>query len=121
MDEIKKEVNGIIDNNIPFVPPQKKPLLSPLTQIDMQLGFLIGTICGIIGADVCILIFIDMNWIFKMFTVIGALGVLGSLSLGLFQTIMQRRQLISQMNGLKDLEEMFKASQSRVADPSYIQ
>ena len=31
MDEIKKEVNGIIDNNIPFVPPQKKPLLSPLT------------------------------------------------------------------------------------------
>ena len=121
MDDIKTPVNEIINTNTPVVPVvAKKPLLSPLTQIDMQLGFLIGTIVGIIGADICILVFIEMAFIFKVFVVIGALGILGSLSLGLFQTVNMRKQYLASQNQAKQFKDMFAASQSKVSDPGYV-
>ena len=121
VDEIKTPVNEVINTNTPVMPVQKKPLISPLTQLDMQVGFLIGTIIGIIGADVCILIYVEMSWIFQMFVIIGALGVLGSLALGLFQTLGMRKQYIASQNQVKQFQDMFAASQSKVSDPSYIQ
>ena len=68
--------------------------MSPQTQFEAQIGFLIGILIGAISAWVMVIFFTPWQWYFKLFATIGSFGIVGSLTLALFQTIGQRRQYI---------------------------
>lgn len=77
--------------------------LSEQTQIEAQIGFLIGILLGALSSWVLIMFFTPWEWYFKLFATIGEIGIVGSLSLALYQTIRQRRTYI---DAKKQFEEM---------------
>lgn len=68
--------------------------LSEQTQIEAQIGFTIGILIGAIAAGIFILFFTTWEWYFKMFSVIGSLGIIGSLILSLAQLFKARQSYI---------------------------
>ena len=80
--------------------------ISQQTQIEAQIGFLIGILIGALSSWVLVMFFIPWEWYFKFFATIGEIGIIGSLSLALLQTIAQRRQYLDAKKYLESEEEV---------------
>lgn len=83
----------------------KNTVNSPLGQIEAQIGFLIGTIFGVAGADISIILLMDLNIWIKIFTGIGGICILGTLALGLKQSLTARKNYIETMAEMKKINE----------------
>lgn len=83
----------------------KNTVNSPLGQLEMQIGFLIGTMIGILGADICIIVLVEMSVWIKVFTAIGGICVLGTLALGLKQSLSARKNYIETLAEMKKINE----------------
>lgn len=68
--------------------------LSEQTLIEAQIGFLWGIVIGVLASFVMIMFFTQWEWYFKLFAAIGQVGIIGSLGIGLYQTIKNRRHYI---------------------------
>ena len=79
--------------------------LSPQTQIEAQIGFLIGIMVGALSAWTMIMFFTPWEWYFKLFATIGEVGIIGSLGMALAQTIGQRRQYLDAKKQMDDAED----------------
>jgi len=78
--------------------------LSQQTQIESQIGFLIGILIGAFSSWVLIMFFTPWEWYFKLGATIGEIGIIGSLSLALTQTIGQRRQYLDAKKAMESIE-----------------
>jgi MFS family permease len=87
--------------------------LTEQTKIEAQIGFLIGILIGAISGGVLILFFTPWEWYFKLFSAIGSLGIIGSLSLSLYETIKIRRNFIETQ---KEMEKVNQESNSIIKD-----
>jgi len=79
--------------------------LSQQTQIEAQIGFLIGILLGALSSWVLIMFFTQWEWYFKVFATIGEIGILGSLSLALYQTIEQRKHYLESKKIMESINE----------------
>jgi hypothetical protein len=68
--------------------------LSEQTKIESNIGFVIGILVGAFAAWMFILFFTPWQWYFKVFSSIGSIGILGSLSLSLMELIKVRRNYL---------------------------
>lgn len=75
---------------------------SPQTQLEIQLGFTIGILIGAIGAGVLVLFFTTWEWYFKVISAIGSIGIIGSLTLAIFQIWNQRKNYLEALNMMKE-------------------
>lgn len=80
-------------------------VLSELTQIEAQIGFVCGIIVGALASWVFILFFTNMQWYFKVFSSIGELGIVGSLFLSLRASIYQRRQYLQTQQMMREAKK----------------
>lgn len=79
--------------------------LSEQTIIEAQIGFYAGILLGALASAVFILGFTNLAWYFKLFSAIGEIGILGSLSLALWQLIQARKRYLetmAEMNKVND-------------------
>jgi hypothetical protein len=90
--------------NIKF-PDVKELMNDPLKTLEMQIGFLAGTMIGILGADICIILLVDMSVWIKVFTAIGGICVLGTLALGLKQSLSARKNYVETLAEMKKINE----------------
>ena len=79
--------------------------LSQQTQIESQIGFLIGILIGAFSSWVLIMFFTPWEWYFKLFATIGEIGIIGSLSLALQQAVEQRRAYIDAKKTMESVGE----------------
>ena len=79
--------------------------ISQQTQIEAQIGFLIGIMLGALSSWVLIMFFTPWEWYFKLFATIGEIGIIGSLGLALMQTIAQRKQYLDAKKYMESEEE----------------
>ena len=79
--------------------------ISEQTQIEAQIGFLGGILVGALASWAMIMFFTPWEWYFKLFATIGEIGIIGSLSLALQQTIQGRRQYIEAKESFAKTEE----------------
>jgi uncharacterized membrane protein YeaQ/YmgE (transglycosylase-associated protein family) len=63
-------------------------------QIESQIGFFIGILVGVLGSGVMIMFFTDWEWYFKAFAFVGQVGIVGMISLGLYNAIKTRRRYL---------------------------
>ena len=68
--------------------------LSEQTLIESQIGFLLGIMVGALASWAMIMFFTPWEWYFKLFATIGEVGIIGSLSLGVYQAVTTRRQYL---------------------------
>jgi MFS family permease len=79
--------------------------LSEQTKIEAQIGFTIGILIGATAAGVLILFFTEWQWYFKLFSSIGSLGIIGSLSLALNELLKARRNYIATLKEMAKMKE----------------
>jgi len=75
--------------------------LSEQTKIEAQIAFLIGIIIGAMSGWMIILFFSNWQWYFKLFSSIGSLGIIGSISLSLLDQLNRRKALLE---ALKEMQ-----------------
>ena len=93
--------------------------LSQQTQIEAQIGFLIGIIIGALSSWILIMFFTPWEWYFKLGATIGEIGIIGSLSMALSQTIAQRRQYLDAKKTMESLgspSEDYKEEYDKIAN-----
>ena len=67
---------------------------SELTRINSQIAFTTGILIGAIAGGVLILFFTQWQWYFKLFSAIGSLGIIGTLSMGINDLFKHRKSYI---------------------------
>ena len=72
----------------------KNALNNPLVQINSQIGFTIGIMLGAFFGWIFLFLFMDWEWYFKLFSSVGSLSIIGSLGMGLYQLIQQRKNYL---------------------------
>jgi len=75
--------------------------LSEQTKIESQIAFLIGIIIGAMSGWMIILFFSNWQWYFKLFSSIGSLGIIGSISLSLLDQFNRRKALLEALREMK--------------------
>jgi len=77
--------------------------ISEQTQIEANIGFLIGILLGAISSWVFIVFTTDWEWYFKVLATIGSLGIIGSLSMALYNSFNARTNYLE---AKKDLDKL---------------
>ena len=78
--------------------------ISELRLLEGQIGFYWGIIVGALASYVFMMT-LDWTWYYKLFATIGEIGIMGSLAIGLRQTIIARRNYITTQQELKKINE----------------
>lgn len=87
--------------------------LSEQTQLEAAIGFLIGTLIGVLGSWAFIMFFTDWGWYFKLTSSIGELGIIGTLVLSLKQSILARKNYIEVQ---KEMAKMNAESNNKLGE-----
>lgn len=82
-------------------------------QLEMQIGFLIGTTIGVLGSWTFILFFVQWQWYFKLVSSIGEAGILGTLFLSIKQSLAARKNYLEVT---KQMESINKEANTTIND-----
>jgi MFS family permease len=74
-------------------------------KIESAIGFTIGILIGAIAGGVLILFFTPWEWYFKLFSFVGSVGIIGSLSLTLYEQFKIRKNYLITMAEMKKIQE----------------
>jgi len=77
-------------------------MLSEQTKLEAQIGFTLGILIGATAGGLSLLLFTTWEWYLKLFSLIGTIGIIGSLVFALLEQLRARR------NYLEILKEMEK-------------
>jgi len=82
--------------------------MSELTKLEAQIGFTSGILVGAVAGGVFLLFFTPWEWYFKLFSLIGSIGIAGSLIFALIEQVKMRRNYLDaykEINKLKGGKE----------------
>jgi len=77
--------------------------LSPLTQIEAQIGFYIGILIGVIGSGVFIIFFTQWEWYFKFTSFIGEVSIIALQVFAIKQLLQQRKAYLEAETAMKQI------------------
>lgn len=80
--------------------------MSEQTKIEAQIGFTSGILVGALAAGVYLLFFTTWEWYFKLFSLIGSIGIIGSLVLSLWELIKVRRNYLETMTEMEKINKV---------------
>lgn len=84
--------------------------ISEQTQLEAQVGFLIGTMIGILASWIFVIFFTNFQWYFKVATSIGEIGIFGMMILSLRQAIITRKNYLETQEEMKKINEEANAT-----------